>query len=86
MLLNPNLAPNTISDWTSVVVKDHNNKLYVIDNGTKRSFANSTIQNWWTNNGSLTVPTTTNGFLNLLPNNGTIERAIKGSSPAVYSA
>jgi len=86
MQLNPTNAPNTITDWSSVVVKDGSGKHYVIDGGTKRSFANATIQNWWTNNGSLTVPTMTNGFLNLLPNNGTIERAIKGSAPEVYSA
>lgn len=86
MSLDPSLAPNSISAWTSVVVKDGSGKHYVIDGSTKRSFANSTIQNHWTGSGSLSVPTTTNGFLNLLPNNGTIERAIKGSEPAVYSA
>lgn len=86
MGLEPANAPNSITDWTSVVVKDSVGKHYVIDNGTKRSFAHPFIQDWWTNNGSLTVPTTSNGFLNLLPNNGTVERAIKGSAPAVYSA
>lgn len=84
--LNPTLAPNSITPWTSVVVKDASGKHYVIDGSTKRSFANAIIQNHWTGSGSLIVPTTTNGFLNLLPNNGTIERAIKGSNPAVYSA
>jgi hypothetical protein len=86
MQLDPGLAPNTITDWTSVVVQDHSNKMYVIDGGTKRSFANPVIQNWWTSNNSLSVPTMSNGFLNLLPNNGTIERAVKGGSLAVYSA
>jgi hypothetical protein len=86
MSLDPDNAPNTITNWTSVVVKDSSGKHYVIDGATKRSFAHPVIQNHWTGNGSLTVPTTTNGFLNLLPNNGTIERAIKGSDPAVYSA
>ena len=86
MSLDPAEAPSSITDWTSVVVKDGSGKHYVIDGGTKRSFANTIIQNWWTSNGSLTVPTMTNGFLNLLPNNGTVERAIKGSAPNVYSA
>jgi hypothetical protein len=86
MGLEPSAAPNTITDWTNIVVKDAANKHYVIDGATKRGFANSIIQNHWTNNGSLTVPTTTNGFLNLLPNNGTVERAIKGGGPYVYSA
>lgn len=86
MSLDPANAPNSITNWTSVVVKDSSGKHYVIDGATKRSFANSIIQNHWTGNGSLTVPTTTNGFLNLLPTAGTVERAIKGSAAAVYSA
>lgn len=86
MLLDPANAPNSITNWTSAVVKDSSGKHYVIDGATKRSFANSIIQNHWTGNGSLTVPTTTNGFLNLLPTAGTVERAIKGSAPAIYSA
>jgi len=86
MGLEPTSAPNSIIDWTSIVVKDSTGKNYVIDNGTKRSFQSPVIQNQWTGNGTLVVPTVTNGFLNLLPNNGTIERAIKGSSPAIYSA
>ncbi len=86
MGLEPTSAPNTITDWTSVVVQDSTGKHYVIDGGTKRSFASPIIQNQWTNYHQLSVPTTSNGFLNLLPNNGTIERAIKGSSPSIYSA
>jgi hypothetical protein len=86
MQLDPAFAPNTITDWTSIVVKDWAGVTYVIDGGGKRSFANNIIQNQWTGNGTLSVPTTSNGFLNLLPNKGNIERAIKGSSPAIYSA
>jgi hypothetical protein len=85
-VLNPSYAPNSITAWTSTVVKDSSGKHYVIDGATKRGFANATIQNHWTGNGSLTVPTTTNGFLNLLPTAANIERAIKGSSHQVYSA
>lgn len=85
-LLNPATAPSVISEWTNVVVKDGAGKHYVIDNGTKKDFKSPIIQNHWTNNGSLSVPTMTNGFLNLLPNNGKVERVIKGSGPAVYSA
>jgi hypothetical protein len=86
MQLDPTLGPNTITDWTSIVVKDWAGVTYVIDGGGKRSFANNIIQNQWTGNGSLNVPSTSTGFLNLLPNKGTIERAIKGGSPAIYSA
>lgn len=86
MLLDPSLAPNTITDWASVVVQDSVGVTYVIDGGGKRSIANSIIKNQWTGNGSLTVPSMSNGFLDLLPNKGTIERAIKGSAPAVYLA
>jgi hypothetical protein len=86
MSLNPSFAPNTISDWSSIVVKDWGGTAYVIDGGGKNSFANSIIKNHWTNNDSLSVPTVSVGFLNLLPNKGPIERAIKGSGPAVYSA
>jgi hypothetical protein len=79
-------APNSITAWTSVIVKGSNGTYYVIDGGSKRTFNNPVILNWWTNNQTLSVPTVTNGFLNLLPTVGYIERAIKGSSPAVYSA
>ncbi len=86
MGLEPANAPNTITDWTNIVVKDSVGKHYVIDGGTKRNFANPIIQNHWTNNGTLNVPTASNGFLNLLPDSGRIERVVKGSEPAVYSA
>lgn len=86
MTLNPSNAPNTITDWANIVVKDWSGRHYVIDGGTKHFFANTIIQNHWTSNGSLAVPTVSTGFLNLLPNAGPIERAIKGSSPSVYSA
>lgn len=86
MSLDPDNAPSTITNWASIVVKDGSGKHYVIDGGTKRSFANVTIQNHWTGNNTLSVPTSTNGFLNLLPNNGTVERAVKGGGNEVYSA
>jgi len=86
MGLEPISAPNTISDWTSIVVKDSVGKHYIIDGGTKKDFRSAVIQNHWTNDGQLVVPTTTNGFLNLLPNNGKVERVIKGSGPAVFSS
>ncbi len=86
MMLNPNLAPNTITDWASVVVKDSLGKHYVIDGGGKRTFAHPVIQNHWTGDGTLTVPVVSGGFLNLLPTRGPAERAIKGSGPSVYSA
>ncbi|MEK7603250.1 MAG: hypothetical protein AAB459_03335 [Patescibacteria group bacterium] len=86
MAVNPEAVSISISSWSAVVVKDSADKHYVIENGSKRNFANSIIQNHWTGNGVLSVPITTNGFLNLLPNSGTIERAIKGNGSALYSA
>lgn len=84
MSLNPNQAPNSITDWESVVVKSSAGTHYVIDGGGKRFFPHPIIQNQWTNNGAATVPTVTDGFLNLLPTRGHVERTIKGSAPQVY--
>lgn len=84
MSLDPALAPNTITDWQSVVVKSLIGTHYVIDGGGKRFFNHPTIQNQWTNNGAITIPTVTDGFLNLLPTRGFIERTIKASAPEVF--
>jgi hypothetical protein len=86
LFMDPAQAPNTITAWTSVVVKDGGSTYYVIDGGGKRYFTNPQIFNQWTNFGSLTTPTVSDSFLNLLPTRGWVERAIKGSSPSVYSA
>jgi hypothetical protein len=84
--MDPALAPNTITAWTSVVVKDSHGTYFVIDGGGKRYFTNQQIIDQWTNFGSYGSPTVSDGFLNALPTRGFIERAIKGSSPSVYSA
>lgn len=82
--INPSYAPNTISDWNSFVVKNGAGDHFVIDGAGKRTVPNATIRNQWTNNGAITVPTVSDGFLTLLPTRGIIERSIKGSAPAVY--
>ena len=85
MGLNPAVAPNSITDWTSFIVQDTQGLDYVIDGGTKRIAPNATIINQWDNNGSIPVPVVTNGFLDELPTGPNIERAIKTSdSPSVY--
>jgi hypothetical protein len=86
MQLNPNLAPNTITDWTQVVVKTGDGSFYVINGGGKHYFNNSYIRDYWTNNGTISAPSVTNGFVNLLHTRGIMERAIKGSSGAIYAA
>jgi hypothetical protein len=85
--MDPAWAPNagSITDWTSVVVKDNANNYYVIDGGTKRTFANATVQNQWTNNGALGIPTVSGSFLNFLPTRGAVERAVKGTGPSIFS-
>jgi hypothetical protein len=85
MGLNADSAPNTITDWTSIIVKTAANTYYVIDGGNKRYFPQQMIQDQWTNFGAVTVPTVTNGFVNLLDTRGFVERTIKGGSPAVYT-
>ncbi|HMH69908.1 MAG TPA: hypothetical protein VK502_00770 [Candidatus Saccharimonadales bacterium] len=85
MQLNPALAPTTITDWTAVVVKAGDGSYFVIDGGGKHYFDNTYIRDYWTNNRTITAPLVTNGFVNLLPTRGLIERAIKGSSGAIYA-
>lgn len=86
MAVNPEAITPTIDPWPAVIVKDSSGKAYVIDGGTKRPFPSLTVQNFWTNNGAVSVPQVTNGFLNLLPTAGIVERAIKGSGPNIYAA
>ena len=85
MRLDPSLAPSTITDWTSVVVKAGDGSYYVVDGGGKHYFTSTYIRDYWTNSGSLSAPLVTNGFVNLLPTRGLIERAIKGSGGAIYA-
>lgn len=78
------LDPSGLSSatWSSAVVSNSGLGSFVIDGGGKRSFPNVTVQNWWTSGAS--VPSVTSGFINLLPNLGIVDRAIKGSGPNVY--
>src|SRR5207249_782815 len=86
MTVDPEAITPSITDWNGIVVRDAANKAYVIDAGTKRLLPDGTIRNFWTNNDSISTPQMTNGFLNLLPTQGFIERAIKGSGPNIYAA
>lgn len=85
------VKPDTISKqpvgvWGGIVVKTASSTPYVIDGGGKRTFNHHVIFDQWTNGGTAFIPVVTDGFVSLLPNRGSIERAIKGSGPAVYSA
>jgi hypothetical protein len=86
MSLDPANAPNTITPWTSFIVKNAQGTYYVVDTGSKRVFPNTTILDHWTAHKTLSVPTVTDGFINILPTVGAVERVIKGSAPMVYSA
>lgn len=86
MPVNPEGVTPSITLWATLVARDSAGVAYVIDGGAKRSFPSDTVQNFWTGNGSVIVPVATNGFLNLLPTKGIIERAVKGSGPNIYAA
>lgn len=86
MALDPANAPNTITDWTSSIVKNNQNLYFVIDSGGRWVFTNQSIQDHWTNFEQLNVPVVTNGFINSFVVRGSLERAVKGSGPSVYSA
>lgn len=85
MAINPEVINVSITTWSSIVVSDSANKAYVIDHGTKRWLPDGTIRNFWTGNGIISIPKMTNGFLNLLPTNTNMERAIKGSDTKTYA-
>lgn len=82
--VNPNSF--TVNDWSSAVVKDEAGVNYVIDNSTKRLIPAGIIRDQWTYGRFSSIPTMTNGFLNGFSNGKQVERAIKGSSPSIYSA
>lgn len=87
MSLDPVLAPSTIMNWTYTVVKAGDGSYFVIDGGNKLTFNNAYIKDYWTNNGTIAVPIATNGFVNLLPTIGSVERAIKSNANgAIYAA
>lgn len=86
MVLTPSEAPNTITQWSSVVIKNAQGAAYVIDDGAKRALEHQIIRDHWTNEINQSIPTVSDGFLNLLPNKPPMERAIKGSAASVYSA
>jgi len=87
MYVNPELiTKKPITLWNGILVKDENNSYYVIDGGGKRTFTNSVISDHWRIATDTNLITTVSvGFLNSLQSKGTIERAIKGSSMAIYS-
>lgn len=85
MAVQPDAISSTIPPFAWIVVTDAAGRNYAIDSGTKRPFPNPDVQKFWTNNGAVYVPIMTNGFLNLLPTGGTIERGLIGSGPKVYA-
>ena len=88
MFANPEaISAQPITLWGGILVKSANGSYFVIDGGGKRHFASSIIFDHWRRTVSLSaIPVVTDGFVNTLPSKGPIERAIKGSGPAVYSA
>ncbi len=82
--VNPEAITSTITDWTAVLVQDASGLDYVINGGTKMMFPNQATIDYWTNNGAISPVSVTNGFLNLLPTVGYIERGIIGSAPSAY--
>lgn len=86
MYLNPSNAPNAITDWNSVIVKNNQDMYFIIDGGRRRILPSGVIQSHWTNSGTLAIPVVTNGFINSFRVAGYVERVIKGSAPQVYSA
>lgn len=89
MTVDPSAPDMTTLTWSGVVVHNSGGTDYshsfVIDQGGKRSFPSAPVVNYWTNNGIITTPQVTDGFLNLLPNKGIVDRAIKSSGPSVYA-
>ena len=86
LMMNIDPTGLTGSAWGSVVVRSSSDSQYtgyfVIDGGGKRNFPNPESHSWWTSGAS--IPTVSNGFLNLLPNRGIVDRAVKGSGPNIY--
>jgi hypothetical protein len=82
--LDPAIAPNTITAWGSVIIKAGDGTHFAMDGGTKHQFTNSTIQNQWTNSGSLTVPTVGNDFLDLMATASAMQKSIKGGGPGIF--
>lgn len=84
MAVDPSAITTNITNWAAILVQDTSGREYVIDGGTKRYFPNAATQNYWTNNGTVSATTLTNGFLDLLPTSGAIERGIQGTTAPVY--
>lgn len=86
MGLDPGTAGGTIVDLANPIVQNGQGTHFVVDGGGKRVFPSATVDSYWTNNGQLAMPTVSDGFLASLPTKGFIERAIKGTSTAIYAA
>lgn len=88
MYVNPEvITKQPIVLWGGILVKNDSGDYYIIDNGKKRSFANSMIFDHWRRTvPTSSIPTVSDGFTSAMPHKGPIERAIKGSSSSVYSA
>lgn len=87
MTIDPSSPSYIIQDWEGVTLRTISGNQYahyfVVDGGGKRSFPNVESYSYWTNGGLVMTPVS-NGFLNLLPNRGIVDRAIKGADSKIY--
>lgn len=86
--VNPEaISKQPITLWGGILVKNDSDTYYVVDGGGKRSFGNSIVFDHWRRTVPLSsIPSVSDGFTNSLPNKGIVDRAVKGSGGAIYSA
>lgn len=81
------ISRQQIQPWTGILIKSKSGQYFVIDEGGKRTFGNSIVFDHWRRTVSLSsIPEVSDTFANLLRSKGPIDRAIKGSGIAIYSA
>lgn len=73
----------TGANWNGVVLSAAGG-YYVVDNGGKRTFPNPAALNQWTA-GATNIISVSSAFINLLPDRGIVDKAIKGSDSKIYA-